>query len=104
MESHRPYEKLISVCTNFREEGSCCAKRGSKEIVEALKDYVKKNGLKGRLRVARSGCLGLCEMGPNVAVYPDGGHGGAPGAWYKGVGMGDVPAIIEKHIGPMKAG
>ena len=98
MEQHRPYEKLISVCTNFREEGSCCAKRGSKEIVEALKEYVKKNGLKGRVRVARSGCLGLCELGPNIAVYPD---GGITGTWYKGVTQGDVPAIIEKHISPM---
>ncbi len=99
MESHTPYEKLISVCVNFREEGSCCAKRGSKEIVEALKDYVKKNGLKGRIRVARSGCLGLCEVGPNVAVVgPDSGPGGT---WYKGVQMSDVSEIIEKHIAPL---
>lgn len=100
MEPHRPYEKLISVCTNFREEGSCCSKRGSKEIVEVLKDYVKKNGLKGRIRVARSGCLGLCEMGPNIAVYPDGGDSGT---WYKGVQMGDVAGIIEKHVAPLNA-
>lgn len=100
MELHQPYEKLISVCTNFREEGSCCSKRGSKEIVEALKEVVKKNGLKGRIRVARSGCFGLCELGPNIAVYPD---GGARGTWYKGVRMEDVPAILQKHVEPLQA-
>ena len=95
MEPHQPYEKLISVCTNFREVGSCCSNRGSKEIADMLKEYVKKNGLKGRVRVARSGCFGLCEMGPNIAVYPDGGPGGT---WYKGVLAGDVEQIIQKHI------
>ncbi len=99
MEQHHPYEKLISVCVNFREEGSCCAKRGSVEIVETLKGYVKKNGLKGRIRVARSGCFGLCEMGPNIAVYPDGSD---QGTWYKGVGPDDVGSIIEKHIVPLQ--
>ncbi|MBI4178195.1 (2Fe-2S) ferredoxin domain-containing protein [bacterium] len=101
MEVHQPYEKLISVCTNFREEGSCCAKRGSKEIVESLKDHVKKSGLKGRVRVARSGCFGLCEMGPNIAVYPD---GGARGTWYKGVRSEDVAFIIQTHVDPMMKG
>lgn len=99
MEVHQPYEKLISVCTNYREEGSCCAKRGSKEIVETLKEYVKKHGLKGRIRVARSGCFGLCELGPNIAVYPD---GGPKGTWYKGVQSADVPTIIKIHIDPMR--
>lgn len=98
MEVHKPYEKLISVCANFREEGSCCAKRGSKEIVECLKEYVKKNGLKGRIRVARSGCFGLCELGPNIAVYPDGGPNGT---WYKGVQMEDARFIIQTHIAPL---
>ena len=101
MEEHHPYEKLIEVCTNYREEGSCCAKRWAKDIVEALKEYVKKNRLNGRIRVARSGCLGLCEMGPNVALYPD---GGPQGTWYRAVGLTDVPAIIQRHIDPTHSG
>ena len=95
MDQHHPYEKIISVCTNFREEGACCAKRGSKEIVEALKDYVKKNNLKGRIRVARSGCLGLCEMGPNVAVYPE-------NEWFSTTTLEDVPDLIARFIDPLK--
>ena len=98
MEEHKPFEKLISVCTNIRDEGNCCSARGSKDLVETLKAYVKKNGLKGRIRVARSGCLGLCDVGPNIAVYPD---GGASGTWYKGVGPEDLQAIIDKHINPL---
>lgn len=98
MEQIKPYEKLISVCVNMREEGSCCSKRGSVEIVEELKSYVKKRGLKGRVRVARSGCFGLCETGPNIAVYPD---GGPSGTWYQHVTMADIPEIIKKHIDPM---
>lgn len=101
MERHQPYEKLISVCTNFREEGDCCAKRGGKEIADALKERVKKAGLNRKIRVSRSGCLGLCDQGPNIAVYPDGGPGGT---WYRRVGPEDVPVIIDKHVSPSPSG
>jgi (2Fe-2S) ferredoxin len=89
-----PYKKTVFVCTNKRDEATgrvACANpgRGGEEICASLKDAVKNLGLKKRIRVARSGCLDLCERGPNVFVHPD-------GAWYGGVKLEDVPELIKK--------
>ena len=45
--------------------------------------------LKGRVRVARSGCLDLCEKGPNAFLYPE-------GRWYSGLKPEDVPALLAE--------
>lgn len=36
-------------------------------------------------------CLGLCQHGPNVMIYPD-------GIWYCGVTPEDVEEIIRTHF------
>lgn len=87
-----PYRKTVFVCTNARTDGRvACANpgRGGDKICEALKEEVKKRGLKGKVRVARSGCLDLCEKGPNLFVYPD-------GEWRSHVSLGDVPALADE--------
>lgn len=85
-----PFEKTVFVCVNAREGGrKACAGAGGVEICEALKAGVKAAGLKGKVRVARSGCLDLCEQGPNVFLYPS-------GEWLSGVTGADVPGILKK--------
>lgn len=87
-----PFRKTVFVCTNAREGGRvACGNpgRGGLDLCEALKYAVKEKGLKGKVRVARSGCLDLCEEGPNAFVYPG-------GEWLSGVTPADVPALIEK--------
>lgn len=86
-----PYQKTVFVCVNAREGQVACANpgRGGAEICAALKDEIKKMGLKGTVRVARSGCLDLCEKGPNLFIYPD-------GEWRSGVTTADVPDILKK--------
>lgn len=93
-----PYRKVIFVCTNVREDGRvACANpgRGGDAILHALKEEVKRLGLKGIVRVARSGCLDLCAQGPNLMVWPD-------GIWLKGVQPSDVPAIVREHLEPYR--
>lgn len=91
-EQPQPYEILILVCTNRREEGkAACANRGSEALKDALKSALKDRGLKGRVRVSSSGCLGRCELGPNVMVFPD-------GTWFSGVREEDLPALIERYL------
>jgi len=52
---------------------------------------VKKRGLKGKVRALKSGCMDLCEKGPNVMVFPEGTlHSGGTSA--------DVAALIEKYL------
>ena len=48
-----------------------------------------KAGLKGQVRVTRSGCLGLCEHGPNILTYPE-------GRWHSKVSPSDVPALLKE--------
>lgn len=94
--AQQPYKKVLLVCLNEREPGEeACGLRGSKEILRALKDYVKAHGLKGVVRVTASGCLDLCAVGPNVFVMPE-------GTWYKGVSQADVERIIEEQLRPLE--
>lgn len=87
-----PFQKTVFVCVNAREGGRvACGNpgRGGVELCEALKHAVKAQGLKGKVRVAKSGCLDLCEQGPNAFIYPG-------GEWLSGVTAADVPGIVEK--------
>jgi (2Fe-2S) ferredoxin len=87
-----PYERVIFVCCNEREPGEdACANRGSAQLQKDLKAMVKDRGLKGRVRVSRAMCFGLCSEGPNICVMPD-------NIWYRGVTPADLPAIIDRHV------
>jgi len=87
-----PYERVIFVCCNEREPGEdACANRGSAALQKELKSIVKDKGLKGKVRVSRAMCFGLCSEGPNICVMPD-------NVWYNHVGSADLPAIIAKHV------
>ncbi|HEY3874344.1 MAG TPA: (2Fe-2S) ferredoxin domain-containing protein [Candidatus Kapabacteria bacterium] len=84
----------IFVCENVRADGDpkgCCSAKGSHAVREAMKKEIKQRGLRSIARANQSGCLDACEFGPSVVVYPE-------GIWYGGVGVEDVPEIIESHI------
>ena len=98
MQKHAvPYQKILFVCTNVREEGACCGKRGSQALRERLKAYVTAHHLSARVRVSQSGCLDRCADGPNIMVFPD-------NIWYAGVTAADIPgrftaaAAIVRHL------
>lgn len=68
------YQHHIFICTNAREDGDCCAKRGSLDILKALKKELRDRNLDhdGGIMANKSGCFGRCSEGPNVVVYPGG--------------------------------
>jgi (2Fe-2S) ferredoxin len=87
-----PYRKTVFVCTHARTDGrTSCGDpgRGGLELCQALKDGVKRLGLKDTVRVARSGCLDLCEQGPNVFINPG-------EQWLSDVKPEDAEAILKK--------
>ncbi len=87
-----PYERVITVCCNQRDEGKdCCNNIGGSQISGKLKDAVKDKGLQEKVRVARSGCMRLCETGVNVMIYPD-------NLWLKNVTPNDTDEIIRLYI------
>lgn len=84
----------VFVCVNERPEGgrACCAGRGARDIVNALRAAVaKRPGLWGTVQVTPSHCLGPCFEGPNAVVYPD-------AVWYEGLTVADVEELVEEHL------
>ena len=96
----QPYQTLILVCTNLKEAGKeCCGGRGrgSAVLVDTLKAAVEARGLKGIVRVSRTGCLGKCEFGPNIMVFPE-------GRWFSAVTEEDLTALIERYLDGVQTG
>ena len=84
----------VFVCENRRDPSDprgCCAARGGEAVREALKDELKRRGLKGQVRANGAGCLDACAHGPAMVVYPE-------GVWYGRVTPADVPEIVERHL------
>ncbi len=85
------FQKYIFVCENKREDGECCAAKGSERLRALLKQAIHDRGLKGRIRVSRSGCLDVCSEGANVLLMPD-------NIWFKHVAEKDIRTIVDKAI------
>ena len=58
---------------------------------ERLKEEIKAQGLEKEVNVIRTGCFGLCALGPIMVVYPE-------GAFYSRVTPEDVPEIVSEHL------
>ena len=76
----------ILVCT-----GTGCSSSNSPKIIEAFERELKAQGMDQEARVVKTGCFGLCAMGPVVLIYPE-------GAFYTHVTPDDVAEIVSEHI------
>ena len=72
----------ILVCT-----GTGCSSSESPKIIEAFEKELAAQGMDKEVKVVRTGCFGLCAMGPIVTVYPE-------GACYTKVTVDDVAEIV----------
>ncbi|MBC7130950.1 4Fe-4S binding protein, partial [Candidatus Bathyarchaeota archaeon] len=68
-----------------------CQALGAQDVLEAFKEELKNQGLEDKVDVKCSGCLGFCEGGPRVVIYPG-------GIYYFRVKPSDVPLIISKTL------
>ena len=107
-------EEIMSICDEMkaglgiREEGSeaarnavqrhvlvCggtgCTSSGSMKIIEKLEEEISKNGIGDKVKVVKTGCFGLCALGPIMIVYPE-------GAFYSMVTADDIPEIVSEHL------
>lgn len=84
-----PFVCHIFVCTHDRGEGEkSCGGNDSKLVRELLKEEAAVRDWKKQVRVSQSGCLGPCDEGPNVMIYPQ-------KIWFSGVSANDVKQIIS---------
>jgi (2Fe-2S) ferredoxin len=83
----------IFVCTNQRTgtDRLSCGEAHGMDLVTEFKKQVKSLDIGLNIRAQRAGCLGICDFGPTVAVYPE-------GIFYVGVKLSDVTEIIQSHI------
>lgn len=84
-----PYQCHLLICTKSRNnERKSCGDTDSPDLKKILKEAVVARGLKGRVRISDTGCLGVCEAGPNIMLYPQ-------KIWFSGVTQDDLPEILE---------
>ena len=80
------YRSHVLVCG-----GTGCTSSHSAEIIEKLEQELKAKGLENEVKVIKTGCFGLCALGPVMIVYPE-------GCFYSEVKVDDVPEIVEEHL------
>ena len=71
--------------------GTGCTSSGSAELIRLFEEKIKEVGLEKEVKVVRTGCFGLCEMGPVVIVYPE-------GAFYSHIKAENVEEIVNEHL------
>ncbi len=71
--------------------GGGCESSNSQEIVEKLNSELERTNLSDKCKVIKTGCMGLCALGPLMTIYPD-------GVFYKELTVKDVTEIVEKHL------
>ena len=71
--------------------GAGCVSSGCKAVEESLIQSVKKLGLADEVRIIETGCMGPCDMGPAIVVYPE-------GVFYRKLKPEDAPIIVEEHL------
>ena len=71
--------------------GTGCTSSGSQQIQDRFEAEIAKNDLQEEIKLVRTGCFGLCELGPVVIVYPD-------GTFYSRVTVDDVEEIVSEHL------
>jgi (2Fe-2S) ferredoxin len=84
----------VFVCSQQRPpnhpRGSCAA-QGSSALLQAFWAELQKRNAYEQVGITYSGCLGPCDGGPNVLVYPE-------GVLYQRVTAADVNEIFDQHL------
>ena len=80
------YRAHVLVCG-----GTGCTSSGSNQLIEEFEQQLKENNLDKEVKVVKTGCFGLCALGPVVVVYPE-------GAFYSRVQKDDVKEIVSEHL------
>jgi NADH:ubiquinone oxidoreductase subunit F (NADH-binding)/(2Fe-2S) ferredoxin/Pyruvate/2-oxoacid:ferredoxin oxidoreductase delta subunit len=81
-----PKKKIISVCVS-----TGCEALGVQKVLETFTTELKNQGLEGKVEIKETGCLGFCEKGPRLVIYPE-------EIYYFQVQSTDVPEIVSKTL------
>ena len=80
------YRSHVMICG-----GTGCTSSGSDKVAAAFEAEIVTAGLENEVKVIRTGCFGLCALGPIVVIYPE-------GTFYSMVKPEDVGEIVNEHL------
>jgi (2Fe-2S) ferredoxin len=87
-------ERSVFVCSQQRPPGhprGSCAGKGSQAVLQAFWKELQTGNAYEKVGITYSGCLGPCEGGVNVVVFPE-------NVLYSRVTVEDVQEIFQKHL------
>ncbi|MCX7714745.1 MAG: NADH-quinone oxidoreductase subunit NuoF [Clostridia bacterium] len=90
------HEKELVKASGYRAQvlvcgGTGCTSSGCQAVLTVLKQEIKKHNLENDIRIVKTGCFGLCALGPIMIVYPE-------GSFYSAVKPESIPEIVEEHL------
>jgi NADH-quinone oxidoreductase subunit F len=71
--------------------GGACISSHSHELKKKLIEEIEKNGLSAEINLVETGCMGPCELGPVMVVYPD-------GSFYIKLDEKNAVEIVQEHF------
>ena len=71
--------------------GTGCTSSNSPKIIEELEKEIQAVGLADEVKVVKTGCFGLCALGPIMIVYPE-------GVFYSRVKPEWFKEIVDEHL------
>src|SRR5574344_834176 len=80
------YQSYVLICG-----GTACCSGGADTMVAEFASCLEAAGLKDKVQVVKTGCLGFCEQGPIVKILPQ-------GTFYVQVKDADVKEIVAEHL------
>ena len=87
-----PFRFHLFVCTQQKPEGvPSCPTNGAFAMLDVLDRETQARGLGHDVQLTTCGCMGLCDEGPVMVVYP-------AGVWYRRVKPSDVSEIVATHL------
>lgn len=88
------YKRHIFACHTQRPpthpRGSCGV-RGAQELWNRMAAKIESERLAAEIGFTASGCLGFCQAGPLMVIYPE-------GIWYQPRTPDDIDEIVETHL------
>jgi len=80
------YRSHVLVCA-----GAGCISSNCHAVKKALTDNITRLGLEKEVKVVETGCMGPCDQGPVIVVYPE-------GVFYRRLKPSDAVEIAEEHL------
>lgn len=71
--------------------GGACISSGEESCLDSLRKNLEKYSLQDVVKVVETGCMGMCDAGPLMVLYPE-------GVFYQKLQPQDMELIVSEHL------